>query len=1218
MTPHLISSHLIAAPWPLEEVVVGGVGASVPSRMFHTVTVRRTDMGASPIKSPEQETGPSRKPKRRFARSPRDQGEGEGGVEAGSEVPVSGAQMAIAATAKPKSKDVFSFEDSQVVDVDVDVHEDAVEDIVDTDEESESRSLKNGKGVRGASDRIAPENLATQLVTAVSRPDVMTSSSSSAGRLMKGKKPSPKRIPKGMSISSSPSTVAAVVATKEERDVLEQPVKHEDDVPLSVCVTMKWKEIWTILKWCGWTWKRGSGMVEYFYVRPGHTIHSPHGVFSFHSTEEVSAFITTVCARRNRANKKSRSVSPVQVESKMMRVSATAKVSKPAERKAPSVKTSDAQDVMVFEGIEVKGQGGDKSGDWLSRIMTIPWKVLYIEHLSKEGWTWNYGTGLEHMCYYAPGFGPIEDFRRKDMTEQQIIDQERRVPILNVSKFTSEDELRRFLRRTRCASYRPSEQSQMEEAEAVASFGDDWNLTRNRKRRKSTPFCPYSSEEYINNTCDMSQTLQEVTCQVGSIVSKAKKRRSTDDDSHDKGRKDKEKEEEKVYKEERGASLADRSPVMRKGKAHISAAGDGCGEKNRCSTKPDAEQEFSEGQEAQDDSDDDDDDKPIMDVYLENKWKSQEKIILSASHSRSAPHMSSGRTANSGSDSVNSHNGHGRINGSLANRSHDRDRDRDRDGRGSASASASLQRLLGYQHFDADWEEDDDIPVTFGALRQVMMGMEGQRRRRMSDGAVRGAAVHVPEADTQQQSQSPSRSLPIIRAKPYKNSNSPGRKGLKKTSHSSSPRLQTGGEHSKGKHVATGRPVSSSSTPRSTFQSNLADEVVSKKGANIPSFSVSKPSAPSSHRTQAPVSVEAKRKGLFSGMTFILSGISDGVREALSTRIQKCGGKVVSELPCIKGMKSYLDLMQRAYDKNSTPPYSDPSMKVGLLSEDIVLLSRPTNFRKANYLLVVATGGTLLHHTWAAQCMDSNTVLPREGFELPSGASALLPHYVFTKPNVEQEYGVLTCLRVLNFAGSQWAPLLAVCGMHVSPHDDTLLDAFAPGKIIDKRKFSVDIVVVDCLSYSDIVSYRTLGKAPGKKGAEQSGLSLKELAAIEGCVEREGQLSVRQGGIKVVTIDWVVHCLQLGEQVPFDSNDIFSLPVDPINRPLGFKNDSKRGNGERFMKYDVCYYKRLNEEKEQLGQVRGFSRKNPSKPMQVRIRPLLLLGSKGTYVASDK
>ena len=53
------------------------------------------------------------------------------------------------------------------------------------------------------------------------------------------------------------------------------------------------------------------------------------------------------------------------------------------------------------------------------------------------------------MVIYAPTFGPIPENLKKEMTEQQIQEQERRIPVVGVSKFGSEEDVRKFIRRTR-------------------------------------------------------------------------------------------------------------------------------------------------------------------------------------------------------------------------------------------------------------------------------------------------------------------------------------------------------------------------------------------------------------------------------------------------------------------------------------------------------------------------------------------------------------------------------------------------------------------------------------------------------------------------------------------------------------------------------------------------------------------------------------------------
>jgi hypothetical protein len=70
---------------------------------------------------------------------------------------------------------------------------------------------------------------------------------------------------------------------------------------------------------------------------------------------------------------------------------------------------------------------------------------------------------------------------------------------------------------------------------------------------------------------------------------------------------------------------------------------------------------------------------------------------------------------------------------------------------------------------------------------------------------------------------------------------------------------------------------------------------------------------------------------------------------------------------------------------------------VGRLSIDakIILLSRPTNSRRPNFFLGLATGATLLHHLWAIHSIKAGERMDSTKYLLPSGPSALSPHYVF-------------------------------------------------------------------------------------------------------------------------------------------------------------------------------------------------------------------------------
>ena len=82
-------------------------------------------------------------------------------------------------------------------------------------------------------------------------------------------------------------------------------------------------------------------------------------------------------------------------------------------------------------------------------------------------------------------------------------------------------------------------------------------------------------------------------------------------------------------------------------------------------------------------------------------------------------------------------------------------------------------------------------------------------------------------------------------------------------------------------------------------------------------------------------------------------------RDAVTARIRQCGGEVIAELPFLQEMEEQMARSDKAAaytDDGYSPPLLDPSYRVGLLSKNIILLSRPTNFRKLNYLMVLATG----------------------------------------------------------------------------------------------------------------------------------------------------------------------------------------------------------------------------------------------------------------------
>ena len=90
------------------------------------------------------------------------------------------------------------------------------------------------------------------------------------------------------------------------------------------------------------------------------------------------------------------------------------------------------------------------------------------------------------------------------------------------------------------------------------------------------------------------------------------------------------------------------------------------------------------------------------------------------------------------------------------------------------------------------------------------------------------------------------------------------------------------------------------------------------------------------------------------------------------------------------------------------------------------------------------------------------------------------------------------------------------------------------GRVIDRHAYGIDAVIVDCVTFSETgVRQMTGNNTDRKKSHQQNRESLAsnrrafELSAVEGCLQRESLLPVSKVDIKVVTIDWVVNCLQV-------------------------------------------------------------------------------------------
>lgn len=258
--------------------------------------------------------------------------------------------------------------------------------------------------------------------------------------------------------------------------------------------------------------------------------------------------------------------------------------------------------------------------------------------------------------------------------------------------------------------------------------------------------------------------------------------------------------------------------------------------------------------------------------------------------------------------------------------------------------------------------------------------------------------------------------------------------------------------------------------------------------------------------------------------------------------------------------------------------------------DTVILVSHPMSFRRVSYLLALATGICSVHQDWILQSAAAQQLLPVEHFLLPSGASAFHPYYTFRTAVVglsQEGGGVLHGTRILNLAGASWGEILEAAGASLVPVEQQarVFDGMRSGRMaVNGRYVSVDFVLVDSLAYSEkaflsrshkpkvstILPKSSLGSSGPKVGsaAKSRGgalppslppppnpaysLSDEAFSAIEAASftqDEDGNAAqvCWSGSPRVVSVDWVVHCLGLGEIVDPSTNAMFTLPIDPVS-----------------------------------------------------------------------
>lgn len=202
--------------------------------------------------------------------------------------------------------------------------------------------------------------------------------------------------------------------------------------------------------------------------------------------------------------------------------------------------------------------------------------------------------------------------------------------------------------------------------------------------------------------------------------------------------------------------------------------------------------------------------------------------------------------------------------------------------------------------------------------------------------------------------------------------------------------------------------------------------------------------------------------------------------------------------------------------------------------------------------------------------ISKNYLLPIEGYILPSGSSPLHPYYLPRCDSPAQ--GVFHGVRIANIANEFWSRVTKKAGASVQPTDRaSLLNMLTSSRSSGRASLLPDYVIIDPISYVDGI---------------RDPLDEK---IISHCLQSENP--------RLVSTDWVVFCLQLGEIVNPKISAVFGFHGD-IQKPLVYK-----GVKERFEIHDIVYFRTAANDRA-VGRIIEFTRRSTESPLMVRILPL--------------
>lgn len=294
--------------------------------------------------------------------------------------------------------------------------------------------------------------------------------------------------------SPGPAAAPTVTSAKsKESDAIAEALPVDFPKFFLQKIPVKFSELWHALTDIGWFWKRGGGIVSYYYVRPNCLVKKGYvmGRDYFGDENEVNKYVTKVVSEARAALKKQGiDVAPPPPPKAVLvpdpRPVASSSGSNAATSVKPSGTTNNTSNVATtskvshipaarqlvpqFSTVSVTNGLLPPDDPCMSDIRRIPWKWLW-KLLRERDWTWDFGPAHTNF-YFAPGY----DIRSKHA-------------VLGEHKFDSEESVRRFVRKQNWPEF--SKQQQHEEHSSAESQLPDaylkdptWQLASHRQKRE--------------------------------------------------------------------------------------------------------------------------------------------------------------------------------------------------------------------------------------------------------------------------------------------------------------------------------------------------------------------------------------------------------------------------------------------------------------------------------------------------------------------------------------------------------------------------------------------------------------------------------------------------------------------------------------------------------------------------------------------------------------